>query len=161
MYSHDSFITHTITAILPCWIRSNSHGALAKSSMESPFSEKLLSTDAWYPTDRTRGKVYELSHHETSPQRWSGDVQPLTAVFENLVLVVFFSLWLVSASDVSDKQSFSLSRVDTVQCGVLFTIPCTCFLSHPTCLPLARSLLISLPWMIPTSHMIAMGTCTW
>ena len=69
---------HTITAILLCnWIRSNSHGALAKSSTESLFSEKLLSTDARYPTGRTRWKVYELSHHETLPQRWSGDVRPL------------------------------------------------------------------------------------
>jgi len=68
---------HTITTILLCnWIRSNSHGTLAKSSTESPFSEKLLSADAQYPTGRTRWKVYELSHHETPPQRWSGDVRP-------------------------------------------------------------------------------------
>jgi len=72
---HDFLTTHTITAILLCnWIRSNSHGALAKSSTESPFSEKPLSADTRYPTGRTRWKVYELSHHETPPQRWSGDV---------------------------------------------------------------------------------------
>jgi len=59
------------------WIRSNSHGALAKSSTESLFSEKLLSTDTQYPTGRTCWKVYELSHHETPPQWWLGDVRPL------------------------------------------------------------------------------------
>jgi len=75
---HDSFMTHIITTILLCnWIRSNSHGALAKSSTELPFSEKLLSADTRYPTGRTRWKVYELSHHEIPPQRWSGDVRPL------------------------------------------------------------------------------------
>jgi len=98
-YDH-SWPTPIITILLCNWIWSNSHSALAKSSTEPPFSEKLLSTDAQYPTGRICWKVYELSHHKTPPRQWLGDVQSLYDYCQHIILCYKISIHSHSSPNI-------------------------------------------------------------
>ena len=117
-------MTHTTTTILLCnWIQSNSHSMLAKSSTESPFSKKLLSADARYPTGRTHWKVYELSHHETPPQQWSGDVQPLNDLYSSFTHNIIVYCCADSFFLTTHYCSNCLSIIPTLLCYFLFRKP--------------------------------------